>query len=1010
MLPAKIIVKMKKPLYILFFLVLPVIAFGQHLIPYLSKNDKYGFANQNGEILIKPMSNTCPYPMTPQRPSTKITIDGVEKGILRNGMIVEATEYFPVLHFSGSKTLKPDTLFNILWGVANKKLILINLTTKKVATYHTLPTQQKYIWLSKNFDILNFHFSHEGAPIFYKGSMNVWSSEDSINFVDMELNEIFPRNFTLCNQLDEQYFVLADVPSKYALGDSTGQIRTPAIWTSIRTSKKTGIFIVNMQRDAFKAKAGLIDANGVVMLDTVYQSIVESATGKHIIVKKNGLYGICDYNGRTLLPVEYHQIEEISQTGYLRVSRDGERWDILNHDLESILDAPADRISNPSGMGSIRVIVEKNRVKSYYDENMRLIIIDSLRQDIRIISQDPLMINHTHYLKGEGIMDAYHNEILPQQYSSIYWRNGYFEVRKIEGWRGVRDIKGNIVVPEICEDISVEVTPNGRVFWCMDSTYFWTPYDSTGRVIGIDKKVRPSSNSDNFVGMSCKIKSTVGGLMRQASYSQDCVMVLSDGTIKPLNDSLVLTSGTALFLDYVPQIRTREGGFIINWRDENKYYFNHHLQNLIKPGYDVLSLFNDQKKQIEHVKNTELLPILKYAAVSEPIEDISIRAVLHDAIADSEMPMFYTEDNTERNRPEGALPDLLKANKFQPNMGQTEIYKDFEAGGIINAKGEWVIPPKLGVKFIPLSYYLALEVPIDFEFIPNRIYDEPLKIHKIHQNDTAIIQINRIGSYYFKSGDNISISKPDPTGEYLIDAYINEKGDFITAFDVINGPSILGDQNLITVVSASENNQFSQRIIGKNGMIIKELETLICPHPNAQIRKEEAVQNSFFIVENRRPEKYAPSTKSVDEKAKLAQGIMDSLGVLVTNLKYINIKILIPGQLFSAYDLKGRFKLYGWDEKVIFTFKQIKEGIPKPMPSSKSVYELSVKKIPDGKTLVFNDETTLILSSDNTLLEKVPCTFQYVNNVEGKNYIVVSDLKSKKKFFVDVNTGYKFKD
>jgi len=992
----------QRPLSVLLFVLLPVMIFGQLLIPYLGTNGQYGYADIKGSRIVQPVLASCPYFLSLKQPSQRVKMDGAEISILRNGTFVAPANYLPVQNDAIYRDPNPATLFNVLWGKVGNDLVLIDLDTGKSVKYLNRPEKDRYESFLDQTRVNSTYYKNE--PKFFKGVMPVWKSTDLINFIDIQLNEIFPRDFVAGALLDDQYFILADGPSRFALGDRSGKILTPFAWSNIASSKKSDIFIVNMPYTHPDNKAGLINANGKIILDTLYESIEALETGRHLIVKRNGLYGICNYDGKIVLPIEFYQIEQIRKSGFLKVSRDRKNWDILNHDLQSILDTPAEEISTPSGMGAICAIVEKEGVKAYYDQKLNLIIRDSQRQDIRVIHQNPLLIEQNHYLQGAGIIDSFHNEILPQQYSSIYLnpKGGYFMVKKAKGGRGVRDIKGNMVVPEIYEDISEEATPNGRVFWCMDSTYFWTPYDSTGKLLNIGKKISPRLNSSDFVTVSCKIK-TSGGMYMAAS-PKDCVMVLTDGTAKPLNDSLVLTSGTTLFEGYVPQIPTRDGGFILNFERKNqKHYFNHRLQNLVKPGYEVFQYFQKADQQIDYISNIGLLPMLKFRTAAAQEVDIPVQ-VPGISSAESVEPMILDEQNTQVSTSyPNRLDELFEFERFHPYDQSTTEFVSFEAGGIINAKGEWVKAPKKGSYFIPVSYYLAIEVPLNLSFFANAIYPNHLKIHKINQSDTSTIAINRIGEYYFKPGDRVRISRADPTGTYLINAYINEKGDFLTPFNVATGPAVLVNQNLITTLSDDNNRQISQRIVDENGKSIKTLGTLFVMDPYSMQQK---ILNPFLIVEDYGKNLYLSDSIKKDPNAIFKQGIIDSMGNLVIKPQYDRIKIQVPGRLFSAYDAKGQLNLLDWKEKVIFIFKP---GEDEKQPLS-STFEPSCVQLPDGKTIVFNDRTTIILSEHNKLLKVFP--YQYVSSVimEGQWFLKVKEKNNKLEFYIHADSGRLYRD
>src|SRR5690606_18721785 len=97
-------------------------------------------------------------------------------------------------------------------------------------------------------------------------------------------------------------------------------------------------------------------------------------------------------------------------------------------------------------------------------------------------------------------------------------------------------------------------------------------------------------------------------------------------------------------------------------------------------------------------------------------------------------------------KPLPPLPDGFSAVRQEFETGLVAVQNGLRACGVINDKGEWVLPAKKGVQYLPLTYYLVLEIP---EALAPRLwksypFPEKLKLHRVNQDKEAPLEVNYV--------------------------------------------------------------------------------------------------------------------------------------------------------------------------------------------------------------------------------------------------------------------------
>lgn len=252
-----------------------------------------------------------------------------------------------------------------------------------------------------------------------------------------------------------------------------------------------------------------------------------------------------------------------------------------------------------------------------------------------------------------------------------------------------------------------------------------------------------------------------------------------------------------------------------------------------------------------------------------------------------------------------------------------------EACGLINARGEWVMAPKEGVWFHPLSAGMILEIPIKYRLSREYLYSEPLRLHLPGGEK---MDIHYIGDFHNQNAMLIGIAEAGGRkGRY---AYFDQEGRQLTGFDIAKGPVGLRERNLALLGE-------TYAILDARGQVLIELEGI----SEAEIRSGESL--GYFTAK---------------ERASGLMGVVDSLGQTVLPFQFRDLKINAPGRLLSCLDESGATQLLDWKGNILFTANGKKD--------------FWVVAPPNGYYLVAfkNEDLTVVIDPEDRFLHTLPYT------------------------------------
>ncbi len=260
--------------------------------------------------------------------------------------------------------------------------------------------------------------------------------------------------------------------------------RTPEPRKEVPGYKFTGVFTENGKR-GYKV-------NDKVLIKPIYESIKQLSEIDNYLffkVQQNGLYGLCDYQGKLIVPIVYEHIEYINTRtaeSFFRVKQNG-KWGVLSRGGKLTVPIEFDEITDHR-TGSVSVLLTKKGGMQGAVSTSGKTIIEPKYQAVKVnrkgatsfgfvvwendkcgyINEEGVLkvpieykaiTHYTSYISystenGMGALDTNGVKILDPIYSEISRPSGancFIVSIKVDGIKksGVFDLKGNqIVAPE----------------------------------------------------------------------------------------------------------------------------------------------------------------------------------------------------------------------------------------------------------------------------------------------------------------------------------------------------------------------------------------------------------------------------------------------------------------------------------------------------------------------------------------------------------------------------------
>ena len=210
-------------------------------------------------------------------------------------------------------------------------------------------------------------------------------------------------------------------------------------------SKQNVWYENNVLRVKKDGKYGLIDFDGNEVLSCEYEEIYAlQGVTSNFIVKKDGNIGLVNEKGQTIIKAEYKKIlalQEDYKNEYIIVSQDN-KYGLISTSGE-ILIKPSYESIKYLGSSSLFAVKQNNNWKLYDTEENKIIIDDGYKDIVEAKSENIIVINSD----GEyGIIDKENNKKIKPQYEDLKYAFSIYYIAKKDGKYGVIDTENKTII------------------------------------------------------------------------------------------------------------------------------------------------------------------------------------------------------------------------------------------------------------------------------------------------------------------------------------------------------------------------------------------------------------------------------------------------------------------------------------------------------------------------------------------------------------------------------------
>jgi hypothetical protein len=514
----------------------------------------------------------------------------------------------PVVNYATGKYEKPDTLHHLVLLKNGKEWVFTDLNTRQTNVFPFIENYQNPSWFSlvgRNYHSLECAFDY--------GFCRVFKENGRINFIGMDLKEVFPNDFLAGAIGGPGLFVVGNESQKMGIVDQTGKIRTPFVWERIDLPTRPGYFLVNNETNSFSKKphrAGMIDTDGKIIIDTIYQYITGGKD--YLLVHGKDRVGLMDYTGKWIFPLEYRDISSFFGEFFI-VKPVGGRANVVN--LKGEKQFPKD--FSDIEIRTFRygqkpfLLLREEALTSLADSTFRIYFTDTLTS-IAETQQTTFTKKAHHFLVLEGrsnyahdrfgIRDTSGKRILPGIFNRIsemrHFGDDAYLVKKDSLW-GVFDTEGKVIFPvNFLEIIEGPHPENDRipVIWARAvGEYLYTAYDKNGQKLPFAPRFEMWQNKVFRI--------------ETLDREKPPVLVFLDGSRR------VIDATEAEKLARLWHVPTPDGGFVLEESGDQIKVLDAFLKNIVPDGFSV------PKKTFEHDRLAATGLLTVYQAQSSGVID-----------------------------------------------------------------------------------------------------------------------------------------------------------------------------------------------------------------------------------------------------------------------------------------------------------------------------------------------------------------------------------------------------
>ena len=953
----------------------------QTLLPFLAKNGKYGFADEAGKMVIPPEFEGRVEPFSEKTLSIDCKKNGESVRLFRSGLSIPN----PHLELHGLRLVVDfdshdrslDTIAHLVAIQKNQQFLLVDIRNGK--TVETIG--EGYLKRPNWAKIDHFGGDHYSPFRFRYGVARIFKTDTRVNFVDENLREILPKDVAAAIVVDEKHFIFAEGEGRFGIADRSGKTVIAPVFRSLEPSGKPGFFIANKQRNGStgaKWSCGLVRIDGKIVLDTIFSDIEKVNGADLFIVRNMGKTGLFDLEGREIVPIEADYIYG-KDFGFSMVKwPNGGGTNLFDRNGKRLLEKNMAEVAwNPIGQ-KLFFKVKSGGWTSILDTSMTVIARDSV-ENLDLIAADPFQ-----FLVRKK--DSKNRMVSIKDEAGKTLIDGIDAVWVIPGWpdglrfiylnnlKGIADRNFKALLPPIFEEIILEETRRDTFIWAKKKgDALFSAFDKRGkRRTDIDDA--PDARRESAVGLIAKMQAIPGGGQMATMF---------DGTQIKWPDSLKNQR-------FLRNFRSKTGGAVVVGFDSKRIttVLDYRLRNLLPAGFTVPEN-SASETVLERFQQFGLL-VVKKMPVETPVPkpaprpkpkptEIIEQVVEAPDVIISDAPVQEYPIGSESGFGTGSGP----SKKADPMPGA--------ACGVIDLDGNWVVEPKMGVEFLPLSPFVVAEFPAGAKSSSHQFFENGLRLHRVQQAKKGVFfEANWLGRDRFdpEEGNTMKIGRlragTTRMAEY---AYFNQKGEPITDWIFENGPDFLRSKNLVHIWEKNVL-QARQTVIDDNGKTLFELGDLMTddpPHISSSNWKL-----TYLVVKKRKMGENLP------------EGLMDSTGRLVLPLEYFDLHIWEKDRFLTAKTAAGKLVLMTIEGKKIYEFEPAKSGL-----SVQSIGRGNDGERP-GTMAVWTENETILVGEKNEILRRFDLPFgrEILPEELAGQYVVL--LKNNQKVWADYRSGRLF--
>lgn len=897
---------MKKTLLSLILILSAFCLHAQTLVPYFAKNGLTGFADEAGNLIIQPQFNEVYDYFRNDQLFVRAKKDGSKVVVLRNGRTFPDPNGYvspmPVWNYNRTATKATDTLHQLATLDLRDKNLIIHLGTGKEAEFPKPSAGGLRFWFP-----VEYHWTDEGGRLtkFRFGCARVGRPGDQINFIDTALNLIFKEDFAAGTVVDDTFFIVANAGKKCAVADRSGRVRTKYGWQVLVPSQRKGIFIVDRPESGIfieKGKAGLIDADGKVIISPKFDDL-RPAGEQWLIFKKGVGEGLMDYAGKVVLPAQPGGLTWAFGETFIRtlggkhtiIQANGEpkfpeTFDNLDFFPQVATSQPHFQFKIGPTCGAL-----DTAIKTIYRDTCDNYFMAHLNTENGVFFKTAKLL-----APGKmalGLTDFSGKEVLPKAYESFEKTYGepFIKFQK-SGHVGLLSTAGSVVLPCQYEEIAVFHGENQPSVWAREKgSVRWLGFHPDGRRYPETDCFNPTKKeNDLFTLMPLR-----GAMGRKIG--------LFDGT--------VIDAPASWGQSFNLKAANSPAGLVfIKQNPTDCEVLDRSMRSIMPKGFRIPGPFFHQFS----------------------FEKTGLVAV------------WQSLSPERRSPPPSVVPDKPTAPKpAEPVAKQPQVVIDAPpveevsaskyACGIINARGEWVIPPVEGVRFLPISWTLVAEIP---EKSQDAADGGVRRLHRVNvvPNATVFDVFSTAGHEYPQEATNfktniMTMDPADPQQSTILSTWFTKSGEQLAPYKFYGGPSNLGSLNTVEI---HEPGRKYQAIINEKAETVVDL---------SGYDRLSSLKDGYLAC--RKNNKW---------------GVLDSTGKGVLPFEFGELIVLAGGRFLSEFvDASPKYRLLDWQGKVL----EHSDGVINLEKMTSGHFLIRISKKQDAvfqtRTLVFSPQGERLL-------------------------------------------------